>query len=103
MMLSNDGGFQGAVWEPFNTHKAWTLNSFDGHAVTMNVQVRFGDANGNELSNSRSFDDIVLDITPPTGSVAVGGGSAPAGQRTSAQSADAPVSAQSPVRAVQLT
>ena len=66
MMISNDGGFQGAVWEPYNSQKAWTLDTFVGDPVTMIVYVRFGDANGVELPSSRSSDNIILDIDPPS-------------------------------------
>ena len=96
MMLSNDGGFPGAQWQPYDSHYSpWTLDRFEGSPVTMIVYVRFGDANGNELPNSRSSDNIVLDIDPPTGSVAVVGGPSPGG-------AGAPTP-NSPVRTVQLT
>jgi hypothetical protein len=99
MMISNDGGFNGAEWEPYNTHKAWTLDSFDS-PVSMVVYVRFGDASGNELPSSRSSDNIVLDISPPTGSVALGAAASsrsPEGQPTTDT-----ITAQSPVRTVQL-
>jgi N-acetylneuraminic acid mutarotase len=96
MMLSNDGGFTGAQWEPYDTHKAWTLDSFSGSAVTMIVYARFGDANGNELPNSRSSDNIILDVTPPSGSVTLGSGA------SAASGSGGAVSTQSPVRTVQL-
>jgi hypothetical protein len=70
MMISNDGGFFGATWEPFTSQKSWILNSF-GTPVTMNAYVRFSDASGTEIPGAARSDDIVLDVTPPTGSVTV--------------------------------
>ena len=92
MMLSNDGGFANVSWEPYDTHKAWHLDRFEGSPVTMIVYVRFGDASGAELPNSRSFDNIILDIEPPTGSVTLPG--------TTSASTRGP---DSPIRPVQLT
>lgn len=101
MMISNDGGFGGATWEPYNTHKTWSLDAFEGDAVTMVVYVRFGDANGTELPSSRSLDNIILDTTPPTGSVALG--NAGAGAAPVRQGENGSVSPQSPVLPLQLT
>jgi hypothetical protein len=102
MAISNDGGFGSASWEPYDARKPWSLDSFDS-PVTMIVYVRFADANGNEIPGSARSDNIVLDITPPTGSVTVGGGAGSSSTDPATPRAEGSVSAQSPVRTVQLT
>ncbi len=62
MKVSNDGGFSGAVWQPYAAHLAWTLGDPHGVIVTKNVYVKFKDANG--ILSNRS-DDIVIDPTAP--------------------------------------
>jgi N-acetylneuraminic acid mutarotase len=99
MMISNDGGFQGAAWEPFNTQKAWTLDTFVGDPVTMIVYVRFGDASGVELPNSRSFDNIILDIDPPDLQTPV----IQNGQQSGRSGTSGPIGIQSPVQTVLVT
>jgi hypothetical protein len=90
MQVSNDAGFAGAQWEPFSPQKPWTLAS-GGDPVTKTVYVRFGDANNVELPGSRVSDTIMVDTTPPTGSVSIQGAAAAGG-----------ATAQSPTRTLQL-
>jgi hypothetical protein len=61
--ISNDGGFGGAVWEPYVAHRAWTLGDPHGQIVTKVVYVRFRAADG---TTSKQIDDIVIDPTAPT-------------------------------------
>lgn len=72
MMLSNDGGFAGAQWEPYASSKAWTLTSYGQHVLPRYVYAAFKDLNGTVYSVY--FDDVIYDPTPPTGNVAVQGG-----------------------------
>jgi hypothetical protein len=44
MQLSNDGGFGGAVWQPFDTRPQWHITASDGD---VSVYVRTRDAAGN--------------------------------------------------------
>jgi hypothetical protein len=41
MMISNDGGFAGATWEPFASQKDWTLETYDGAAAPATVYAKF--------------------------------------------------------------
>jgi hypothetical protein len=73
MMVSNDGGFAGAQWEPYNSHKPWTITQYGSYVMPRVVYVRYGDVSGNVLNTSQ--DDIILDMNPPTGSVSIVGAS----------------------------
>lgn len=70
MILSNDGGFGGAQWEPFKTQKSWTIAAAGNYVVPRFVYAAFKDANG--AIQSIYFDDIILDPESPTGSILVG-------------------------------
>jgi hypothetical protein len=65
---SSDGTWANA-WENYATTKTWTLSPGDG-AKTMYYQVRDRAGNINQTSTQ-----IILDTTPPTGSIAINGGS----------------------------
>jgi hypothetical protein len=67
MMISNDGGFAGATWETFAPTKAWQITQYGGAILPRTVYVRFSGPGG--LITAQ--DDIILDVTPPTGSVQV--------------------------------
>lgn len=67
MALSNDGGFAGAVWEPCRATKAWTITSFGNSILPRTVYVRYRDDQG--AVSSVVQDDIILDVTAPSGSV----------------------------------
>lgn len=68
MRFSNDGSAWSA-WEPHATSKNWTLASGNG---TKTVYVQYKDGAGN-VSTTCS-DTIALDMTAPTGSVAIDAG-----------------------------
>lgn len=69
MQVSNDGGFSGALWEHYTPIKSWTITQYGNYVIPRVVYVRFKDAEGN--TNGPFQDDIILDVTPPTGSVTV--------------------------------
>jgi len=71
MRFSNDN-VNWSTPEPYATTKQWTLSSADG---TKRVYARFKDAAGNWMATSVS-DSILLDTTPPTGSVSINAGQA---------------------------
>jgi len=79
MMVSNDGGFNGAQWEPYKSRKFWTITQYGSYVVPRVVYVRYGDVSGTVLNTSQ--DDIILDVTPPTGSVNIAGAISQASER----------------------
>lgn len=70
MMIANDGGFGGAAWEPFATSKPWTITAYGYAVIPRTVYAKF---TTNGQTSAQYQDDIVLDLTSPTGSIAVGG------------------------------
>ena len=70
MTLSNDGGFGGAVWEPYARSKPWTLTSHSNYVLPRYVYVAFKNAAGQTYA--LFMDDIILDPTPPEAKVRVG-------------------------------
>jgi hypothetical protein len=68
MAFSNDG-LSWTSWEISGTSKSWNLTADDG---TKTVFARFGNASGSVLAEA--CDSIVLDGSPPTGSIAIEGG-----------------------------
>jgi len=70
MMISNDGGFTDAQWEPYAETKAWTLTSYGQYVLPRFVYAAFKDRDG--TVHGVYFDDIILDPNPPTGEIAVG-------------------------------
>jgi photosystem II stability/assembly factor-like uncharacterized protein len=68
MMISNDGGFAGAVWEPFKTLKPWTIIAYGNYVIPRTVYVKF--KTGGVISGVYT-DDIILDQTPPVGAVQI--------------------------------
>jgi hypothetical protein len=85
MEVSNDGGFAGAVWEPYTSHKAWAITPYGSHVLPRVVYVRYIDRFGNM---SAAFqDDIILDVTAPTGSVIITSVTAATGANGGARSA----------------
>jgi hypothetical protein len=82
MQVSNDGGFANAQWEPYNSRKPWQITQFGNFTIPRTVYVKYKDVSGNVTGTFQ--DDIILDVTPPTGSVALaqGAGPAPAASRT---------------------
>ena len=71
VMLSNDGGFSSAVWEPYSAYKSWTVTQYGSLVIPRLVYVKYRDIIGNVSGVYQ--DDIVLDLTAPTGSVQVQG------------------------------
>ena len=69
MMVCNDGGFAGAQWEPYNSRKAWAITQYGSYVIPRVVYVRYKDLGGNVSSNYQ--DDIILDVTPPEGTVSI--------------------------------
>ncbi|MDZ7264428.1 MAG: hypothetical protein ONB16_07580, partial [candidate division KSB1 bacterium] len=57
MQVAHDSLFTGVAWEPFASHKNWTLNSGDGKKY---VYARFQDAEGNQTQRP-IVDSIILD------------------------------------------
>jgi len=70
MCFSNDGS-SWSSWYSFSTSQSWNLMSGDG---TKTVYVQFKD-NVGVVSSSYS-DTIILDTTPPVGSISINGGAA---------------------------
>ncbi len=70
LQVSNDGGFAGAQWEPYISRKAWAITQYGSYVIPRVVYVRYKDLGGNVSSNYQ--DDIILDVTPPTGTVSIG-------------------------------
>ena len=67
MKVSNDGGFAGAVWEPFVELKKWTITQYGNYIIPRVVYIRFKDQKG-QISSAFQ-DDIILDVTAPQGNV----------------------------------
>ncbi|NOZ85769.1 MAG: hypothetical protein GXP49_05830 [Deltaproteobacteria bacterium] len=72
VMVSEDSGFLGAVWQEYNSVLSWSLSSGDG---TKTVYAKFRDGAGNE--SAAVSDSIVLDTNAPENpSVVIDGGAA---------------------------
>lgn len=69
MQVSNDGGFAGAVWEPFALSKAWAITGYGAYTLPRTVYVRFRDGTGSVSATYQ--DDIILDPVPPSGAVRI--------------------------------
>ncbi len=69
MLLSNDGGFSGAIWESYASQKSWIITQYGNYVIPRVVYIRYRDVIGNISSVYQ--DDIILDVNPPTGSVNV--------------------------------
>ena len=68
MQISNDGGFAGAIWEPFVTRKEWTMVSPGSPVLPRIVYAKF---KTNGQVSAMYQDDIVFDTTSPSGTIAV--------------------------------
>jgi len=68
MIISSDGGFGGATWEPFATQKPWTITAYGDYVIPRLVYAKF---KTNSQTSGLYQDDIVLDVTAPTGSVEI--------------------------------
>ena len=70
MMVSEDPTFQGVSWEDYKQTKAWTLSPGDGYKF---LYAKFKDGYG-QVSPSINA-SILLDTTPPAGSITIDNGS----------------------------
>lgn len=68
MIVSNDGGFSGALWEPFTSNKAWTITAYGENIIPRIVYVKF---RTNGVISGLYQDDILIDTVAPTGSVEI--------------------------------
>jgi hypothetical protein len=67
MMVSNDAGFMGASWQPYQAQFDWTLRDTEGRIATLLVYTRFISANGTPLCGGTQIsDDLIYDPVPPT-------------------------------------
>lgn len=69
MQISNDGGFAGAVWQPYVSRRTWVIPEYWNYVLPWTVYVRFRDAAGNV--SAAFHDDVILDRTPPVGTVTI--------------------------------
>ena len=67
MMVSNDGGFAGAQWEPYATRKEWQITQYGAYVIPRTVYAKYKDARG--VISSVYQDDIILDVTAPSSSI----------------------------------
>jgi hypothetical protein len=67
MQISNDGGFIGAMWEPYALYQAWEMTALDNNVLPRTVYVRFRDTAGNTPSTFQ--DDIILDVVAPASEI----------------------------------
>jgi murein DD-endopeptidase MepM/ murein hydrolase activator NlpD len=65
MQISNDSGFQGALWETYQSTRSWIIGTCDTNVNSCYVYVRFRDANGTVYGNF--VDDIIYDQEAPEG------------------------------------
>jgi len=67
MVVSNDGGFAGAQWEPYATHKEWQITQYGSYVIPRIVYAKYKDTAG--VTSSVYQDDIILDVTAPNSSI----------------------------------
>jgi len=70
-MCFRSSGESWSNWEAYSTSKSWTLTSGDG---TKTVEVQF--KNGAGLNSTTYSDNIILETSPPNGSILINGGAA---------------------------
>lgn len=72
MMVSNDAGFTGATWQPYQPEFDWILRDTEGRIATLVVYVRVIDGAQAPLCGpSHLSDDIIYDPVAPQVSVAL--------------------------------
>ncbi|MFN8494296.1 MAG: choice-of-anchor Q domain-containing protein [Caldilineaceae bacterium] len=72
MVLSNDGGFLNAVWQPYQPALAWTLRNVGNRIATLTVYARFRGANNVARCGGLNVsDDIVYDPLAPVVTAAI--------------------------------
>ena len=69
MQVDNDGGFAGVLWEPYTSHKTWQIIQYGNYVLPRIVYLRYKDLNGDVSATYQ--DDIILDVTPPIGTVSI--------------------------------
>ena len=67
MMVGNDGGFAGAQWEPYATHREWQITQYGAYVIPRIVYAKYKDTAG--VISSVYQDDIILDVTAPNSSI----------------------------------
>ena len=65
VLLSNDGGFGGAAWQPYTTTMPWILTTYGATVLPRFVYARYQDGAGS--IHGTFFDDIIYDPTAPNG------------------------------------
>jgi hypothetical protein len=75
MLVSNDGGFAGAIWEPYTARRPWTITQYGNFIIPRVVYVRYKDVGGTVSGVYQ--DDIILDMAPPEGRIEVVAGGSP--------------------------
>jgi len=68
MQISNDGGFGGATWEGFTNTKSWTITAYGSYVIPRTVYAKF---KTNGQTSGVYQDDIIIDQTPPTGTIQI--------------------------------
>ena len=72
ILVSNDGGFTGAQWQPYRSAMPWTITDPGNRIVTLVTYVRLRDATGTLLCSGVSMsDDVIYDPLAPTVSVTI--------------------------------
>ena len=69
VIVSNEGGFDGAEWEPYVGHKQWAISEYGSYAIPRLVYAKFKDVAGS--ISSLYQDDIILDVNAPLGGVQI--------------------------------
>lgn len=69
MMVSNDGGFSGAGWQPYAESVPWQITQYGVAVIPRVVYARFRTFEGIESATFQ--DDIILDVTAPEGTVTI--------------------------------
>jgi hypothetical protein len=66
-MVSNDAGFTGAQWQPYNSAVTWSVTDPGNRIVTLLVYARLRDTNGSLLCSGLTMnDDIIYDPLAPS-------------------------------------
>ena len=72
ILVSNDGGFTGAQWQPYRSAMPWTITDPGNRIVTLSTYVRLRDASGTLLCSGLSMsDDVIYDPLAPTVSATI--------------------------------
>lgn len=98
IQVSNDGGFTGAPWETYTSHKTWQITQYGSYVIPRVVYVRYKDYNG--IMSATYSDNIILDVNVPTGSVSIAGTASAARFRILAASVTLNLNAQDDVSGV---